>query len=210
MKFYKQYQNMKLLAIETCFKRTSACIYINGEIFEQVEEGQNRHVNILPMLVKSLFEKHGIVTKNLDGVIVNHGPGAFTGMRVGIAFAKGLIAPLEVPLYGISTLECFASKKCAVVVQALKEHVYFQEFDDIANAIGTVFHIPIADVPATSNLITVGVNIEGEVEHFPQTPLASHLIKRFLFKKPELFKEPMYVRPVNAVVPQNMKKIVCK
>ncbi|MDA0617567.1 MAG: tRNA (adenosine(37)-N6)-threonylcarbamoyltransferase complex dimerization subunit type 1 TsaB [Proteobacteria bacterium] len=201
---------MKLLAIETCFGKTSVCLYVNGELFEKIESEKNRQVNSLPMLVQELFEQHKLSTKNLDGVIVNHGPGAFTGIRVGIAFAKGLVAPLEVPLYGISTLECFAFKKCVMAVQALKEHVYFQEFDNDASAVGEAIHISITDVPAIENLITVGVNIAGEEEHFPEMPLASNLMKRFLFKKPALLGEPMYVRPVNAVIPQNMKKILCK
>jgi tRNA threonylcarbamoyl adenosine modification protein YeaZ len=201
---------MNIIAFETCFGISSVCLY-NGNILEDVDILKNNHSNFLPQATEKLLKKADIKVRDLDAVVVNHGPGAFTGVRAGIAFAKGMSFFDSIPMYGVSTLECFVTAKpkeqTAVAVQALKRHVYFQIFSEFGLAITEALHIPIEEIPLVENLITVGINLPNETQHYTQMPSAKKLIERFLFQKPALYTEPLYIRPVNAVIPQNMKII---
>ena len=201
---------MNIIAFETCFGVSSVCLY-NGNILEDVDTIKNNHSNFLLEATEKLLKKTNTKVEDLDAVVVNHGPGTFTGIRAGIAFTKGLAFFNNTPIYGISTLECFITKKptkqTAVAVKALTEHVYFQVFSEFGLATTEALHIPIKAIPLTENLITVGINLPNETQHYTQMPSAKNLIERFLFQKPSLYKEPLYIRPVNAVIPQNMKTI---
>lgn len=202
---------MNILAFETCFGFSSVCLYFNGEFIQKIDDTKNNHSNFLPLQTKELLMQADIEVKNIDAIIVNHGPGAFTGIRAGIAFAKGLAFANKILIYGISTMECFIKNELetetSVAVQGLKGHVYFQTFNKQGIAITEAKHIAIEDIPRTNSLITVGVNIENEMQHYEKMPHACNLIERFLFIQPELYNEPLYIRPVNAVISQNMKPI---
>ncbi len=202
---------MKLLAIESCFQSTSVCLYVDGKMTEEVHSTPRMQAEQLPIIVQKLLDGNCLKVKDLSGIIINHGPGAFTGLRIGIAFAQGLVAPFQIPLYGISSLECYIVKNpeqnIAIAIKALKGHVYYQEFNANGIFIEDVKHIPIASIPTNVCIISVGISISGEMQHFEEMPIASQLIQRFFFKKPPVFCEPLYVRPINAVIPKNMKKI---
>jgi tRNA threonylcarbamoyl adenosine modification protein YeaZ len=186
-------QNQKILSIETCFNKCSVCLFIDGTFHEKIDETRNNHTNSLPNFTMELLAENGIKVQNLDGVIVNHGPGSFTGIRIGIAFALGLVTPFNIPLFGISTLEACVlnNEKQAIAVNAIKDTFYIQPFENGVG--GEVYHKELAE-------------IEQEKEQFEnlkiqrQTPNARQLIERFFFRKPEIYTQPLYVRPVNAIV----------
>ena len=182
-------QNKKILSIETCFNKCSVCLFINGKFHEKIDETRNNHTNSLPNFTMKLLAENGIKVKNLDGIIVNHGPGSFTGIRIGIAFALGLVTPFNIPLFGISTLEACVldNKKQAIAVNAINNTFYIQSFE---NGIGgEVSHKDFKEIENLENL-----KIQS------QTPNARQLIERFFFIKPEIYTEPLYVRPVNAII----------
>ena len=59
-------------------------------------------------LAEDLLHQCGVTVSQLDGVAVANGPGSFTGIRIGVAAAKGFAWGLQLPLYGVSTLEAMA------------------------------------------------------------------------------------------------------
>ncbi len=178
-----------LLSIETCFNKCSVCLFINGSFHEKIDETRNNHTNSLPNFTMELLNENGIKVKNLDAVIVNHGPGSFTGIRIGIAFALGLVTPFNIPLFGISTLEACVlnEEKQAIAVNAIKDTFYVQSFEN--GIAGEVSHKEFSEIEHLKNL-----KIQS------QTPNARQLIERFFFKKPEIYTQPLYVRPVNAII----------
>jgi tRNA threonylcarbamoyladenosine biosynthesis protein TsaB len=75
----------------------------------------------------------GLAFDRLDRIAVTVGPGSFTGLRVGIAFAKGLALALDKPAVGIGTLEALAAEAGGLVfaaIDARRGQLYLQGFED--------------------------------------------------------------------------------
>lgn len=100
---------MKILAIETSAGAASAAVYDDGklsaEFFTDVKLTHSQ--TIMPM-TQSLLECAKIKLSDIDLFAVAHGPGSFTGLRIGIAAVKGLAYGQNKPCIGISTLEAMA------------------------------------------------------------------------------------------------------
>ena len=126
---------MNFLAIDTALGSCSIGLMRSGQIvFDQsnfLSRGQDQE---LPLLVEKAFDDSEITLNDLDGIIVTQGPGSFTGIRVGLAFAKGLSSTLNIPLIGCTTIEILAQQSsfsdCVVVVEIKKDTYVFQIFSD--------------------------------------------------------------------------------
>ena len=67
-----------------------------------------QHACFLHTAIRELLQEHGIAIKNLDAIGVTSGPGSYTGIRVGLATAKGLCYALKIPLITYNSLEVMA------------------------------------------------------------------------------------------------------
>lgn len=89
------------------------------------------HQEALAPLVSEIMAEAGASFDALDRIAVTVGPGSFTGLRVGLAFAKALALALDKPCVGIGTLEALAGQNpafTASVIDARREHLYLQCF----------------------------------------------------------------------------------
>ena len=68
----------------------------------------------MPSLVLQLLESVKLKTTNLSAVIINEGPGSYTGLRAGVSFAKGLSFGLEVPLIAVNSLYALSAKLLSI------------------------------------------------------------------------------------------------
>lgn len=83
----------------------------NGfELLAEFKSDDGRHSRILPPQVKSMLGDNGLTPADLDLLAVGRGPGSFTGLRTGLALAKGLTLGASIPLMGISSLEIMAAE----------------------------------------------------------------------------------------------------
>lgn len=97
----------------------------------EVEARRASNTQLLPR-IDSLLTEQGISKRDICCVICGRGPGSFTGVRIAMATAKGIASALEVPLYGVSTLDAIAWKlqdagtrgSLAVVADAMRKEVY--------------------------------------------------------------------------------------
>jgi tRNA threonylcarbamoyladenosine biosynthesis protein TsaB len=95
-----------ILNIDTSLETASVSIAKEGVILSlQTNEIQREHAAFLHVAIKELFEKEKLKPSHLDAVGVTLGPGSYTGLRVGLATAKGLCYALNKPLITVSTLE---------------------------------------------------------------------------------------------------------
>jgi tRNA threonylcarbamoyladenosine biosynthesis protein TsaB len=81
----------------------------NGWIAEARIFAGNTHAEQLPELVRDLLARARIPAERLDGIAVSTGPGSYTGLRIGMAFAKGMAFSLDKPLAGVATMDALVS-----------------------------------------------------------------------------------------------------
>lgn len=129
---------MRILAIDTALAACAAAIYDTDApllTFESlaIERG---HAEALMPLIARVVDKAGVEFSALDRIAVTVGPGSFTGLRVGIAAARGIALATGKPAIGLSTLAAYAApliernESCAIVsvIDARHGHVYLQIF----------------------------------------------------------------------------------
>ena len=100
-----------LLAIDTATRFAGLALYdpeAGRVLGEESWYSVNRHtIELMPRVVRQT-EQHGLSADDLTGLAVGLGPGSFTGLRIGLAVAKGLALSRRIPLIGIPTLDVVA------------------------------------------------------------------------------------------------------
>ena len=98
-----------ILGLDTTTRIATVGLLRNGtRLAERSEDRPHGHVASLPALVDALFAEAGIGCGEVDAVAVAVGPGSFTGIRVGLGFAKGLAFAQRIPIVGVGTLDALA------------------------------------------------------------------------------------------------------
>jgi tRNA threonylcarbamoyladenosine biosynthesis protein TsaB len=98
-----------LLNIDTATEHASVCLSRNGIVLGMVESSeQKNHASFVQPAIEALMAGSGRHLKDIDAVAVTSGPGSYTGLRVGLASAKGICYALNKPLLLIKTLEVMA------------------------------------------------------------------------------------------------------
>ncbi len=106
-------------------------------LIEERHSSAERHSSeVLPLRVARLLADHGATACDLSALAVTLGPGSFTGVRVALAFCKGLVAALAIPLFGIPTHDVLAlplafmeGYRLCPVIDAKKGEVFFALYE---------------------------------------------------------------------------------
>lgn len=100
---------MKILAFETSAKAASAALWADGVLLaESYQNTGLTHSRTILAMAEGLLQSCDLTPSDVEAVAVAAGPGSFTGIRIGVAAAKGFAWGRELPLYGVSTLEAMA------------------------------------------------------------------------------------------------------
>jgi tRNA threonylcarbamoyladenosine biosynthesis protein TsaB len=127
-----------ILSIDTATPLCSVAIHNNGQLgysCESQEEGV--HGKKLTRLIEKALAEAGIQAKDLSAIAISNGPGSYTGLRIGLATAKGLCFGLDLPLIALNTLEIMAAAwgetredaLLAPMIDARRMEVYTAIFD---------------------------------------------------------------------------------
>ena len=170
----------KVLAIDTSTSRTSvAIIEADTILFSGFLAGATAHGPSLPALVQE-----ALAVSEVDEVVVGMGPGPFTGLRVGIAFAQSFALAREIPVRGVCSLDAIAAQinkeDFIVTVDARRKEVYWARYTD-----GVRVGDPAVNFPTD----IVGAPIHADL--FPDM--------QSLVKLPGNITEPIYLRRPDAV-----------
>lgn len=132
---------MRVLGIETTSRRASVAIVESGRILAHAaHEGPSTHAEHTLPLVISLMDETGFGPRALDRIAVGTGPGSFTGLRVGIALAKGIALGAGIPLFGVGSLRAMAHAvaeptsglRCSLL-DARREEIFAAVYSETGN-----------------------------------------------------------------------------
>jgi tRNA threonylcarbamoyl adenosine modification protein YeaZ len=130
---------MRVLAIDTALAACSAAILdtANGGIVvsESLPMTRGHAEALIPLLARIAAEAR-MAFRDFDRIVVTTGPGSFTGLRVGIAAARGIALSIGKPAVGVSTLSVYAAPYLAddenvpvvVAIDARHQHVFLEAF----------------------------------------------------------------------------------
>lgn len=97
---------LKILALDTTSNVGSIALLENENVLEQVFwENASSHTSVLAIELRKILSKASLPLDEIDLWAVSQGPGSFTGLRIALAFVKGITLMNEKPVLGISTLE---------------------------------------------------------------------------------------------------------
>ena len=224
---------MKILALDTATSACSVAVRIDGitisSALEPMISGQSEA--LMPMLI-GVLEQAKLKVKDINLIAATRGPGAFTGLRIGLATARGLTLASGVPSCGIITTEAIAeaaydpenpNKTILVALDSRRADIYVQVFKGKRS---------LMDLPRAVSLdklqaLIDGLGLAGHTEivgdaqnraegvlkgDFIKSPTSTTIDARFVAQIAErLFltgvelgvTKPLYLRPADAVVPEN-------
>ncbi len=111
---------MNLLAIDTSSSALRLAVRFGADRLVQSNDQVDRaHGQMIMRKMTNLFESSGIEIGQIGGLVVCLGPGSFTGLRVGIAVAKGIAVARNIPIVGISLFEIAAAKLGATAERSM-------------------------------------------------------------------------------------------
>lgn len=144
-----------VLAFDTSFGPVSAALVtLKGEAVASFEADNpaGTQAETLPPRVAEMFASAGVAFSQVDRIAVTVGPGAFTGVRVGLAFAKGLRLATGAIILGVTTLECLAAqaggRAIGVAIDARRGEVYAQAFDTAVAPLMEAAVLPVGEATA--------------------------------------------------------------
>lgn len=126
---------MMVMAVDTAFAACSVAIVSDAKLLAHCLEPMERgHAEALAPMVEKAVRESGTEFAALERLGVTVGPGTFTGIRVGVAFMRGLRLALQIPLVGVTSLEVMAHEAmnatglphAAAVNEARSDEIYFE------------------------------------------------------------------------------------
>ncbi len=181
---------MNVLAIESSAVTASAAVTRDGAVVcEEFINNGLTHSETLAPLAAAVLKNAGMALFDMDVIAVTNGPGSFTGVRIGVALAKGLATPNEIPTFGISSIEAAAypfRKKDGIIMAAMdarRQQVYTAFFtvgEDAPKRLTEDAAISLAEAEAFLREKAQPVTLCGDgarvaFEYFTKSGLASAL-----------------------------------
>ncbi len=222
-----------VLAIDTSTKACSAALWVDGDVRASRSETMARgHAERLMPMIQEIAEAADCAVKSVDLIAVTVGPGAFTGLRVGMAAARGFALSAGAPCLGLTTLEVIAAgvgplpNQLVVGIDSRRTDVYVQVF----NPDGQSASEPAAILPeaiswfvGASGTGAAQVSVAGDAASvleeclrgggatvtaidvpYPDAAVLARLAAaRWVPGDPIERPVPLYLRPPDAVIPRD-------
>lgn len=127
---------MNILAIETSTDLLGVALVEEGRVLSSAELlAERAHATELPGAVMKVLDAAGRRLDQVDGIAIDIGPGAFTGLRIGVAFVKALVFRSRVPVIGVASLDVlaaalpYAAHPICPILDAKQKKVYAAVYD---------------------------------------------------------------------------------
>ena len=210
-----------ILHINTALSTGSVSLADDDRVIaERTSDQQSEHASFLQPAIRDMLAEQGLGLRDLSAVAVVSGPGSYTGLRVGMACAKGICYALQLPLITVGTLEWMASAATGgeatlicPMIDARRDEVFTALYDREGNEVRAPFAAILDGASFASELQSGGVHFLGNgaekfermIQHanaiftpvFPGSYNLS-LLSRSRFRSTSFsevtYTEPMYVK----------------
>lgn len=160
-----------VLAIDSATAVLRLAVQFGGDRLVRSEEQVDRaHGMVIMKKIQNLLSSSGVGIGDLHAIVVNTGPGSFTGLRVGIAAAKGIAVTLDIPVKGVNLFEIAAGMlprqgdPIAVVVPFKRDEVFVGEIRHGRCEIDQVRAIALSDLAAALRgrpAVAIGLDLQA-------------------------------------------------
>jgi tRNA threonylcarbamoyl adenosine modification protein YeaZ len=223
-----------LLGLDTATPAVTVALHDGGQPLAQlVAVDAHRHAELLAPAIAKVIADAGAERRDLTGIAVGVGPGPYTGLRVGLVTAKVLGAALDIPVYGVCTLDVIAADveghdRFLVATDARRRELYWAEYDETgrqgAPRVGPPAGIPGRELPAAGEgpLLYPELLPNGQAPTYPAATTLCRIAVAALTARsadagipggpagrvPELLPaEPLYLRRPDAREPGTPKRV---
>lgn len=192
---------------------------------EQMPRGQAEH---LVPFAQEVMQGVELTYEALGAVLCTIGPGAFTGLRIGISAARAFGLSHDTPVYGITTMRAFAlaydgDGPFSVILETKRSDFYIQHFSDgepVSEPMAQEYEDALADLPQGVTLIGDGVErflsmSEGDFEHregyvLPDMEVVVRAFVKSSGQHPFFVKDPqpVYLRGADVSQPKKKQRIL--
>ena len=211
-----------LLAFDTATPYVTVALH-DGEdvVTERRSEQRMKHGEQLAPLIEWVMSDAGVVRQDLTALAVGNGPGPFTGLRVGLVTARTLAFVLEIPVYGVCSLDVVALEAAlgtesvggefVVATDARRKEVYLASYDDRGRRLDGPEVVRPAEAATTAPVAGEGAVLYPDAfprAHAPVLPSAGWLARAVVEELADLHDpEPMYLRRPDAIAPGAPKRV---
>ncbi len=205
---------MNILCLNTCLKQSYVCLITDNGSYESVSDGSVQHSITLLSQIDEILNNAKINVSSLDYIGVCIGPGSFTGIRIGLAVAKGLANALKIKIIPIDTLTLIAYNtlnNCQYAVMKGIKDEYF--LGTICN--GKIISYQLLQKSELDNIINFENYIcscdnlnefNCQLETIEKLNMKNVILENIALAKEPINVEPMYLRLSQAEVQKKGKK----
>ncbi|QYJ02583.1 tRNA (adenosine(37)-N6)-threonylcarbamoyltransferase complex dimerization subunit type 1 TsaB [Nocardioides panacisoli] len=209
-----------LLAFDTSSPTVTAALHDGTDVVaEEVSQQPMKHGEQLMPTIQRVLDAVGVVPRDLTALAVGVGPGPFTGLRVGLVTARTLAHTLDVPVYGVCSLDVLAvqaidtgavPEEFVVATDARRREVYVATYADGVRTGGPEVRKPV-DVATQAPVVGEGATLYPD--QFPDgreplRPSAGWLARTVAEERAPLTDpEPLYLRRPDTAAPRPPKQV---
>ncbi len=228
-----------VLALDTAMSGCCVAVYDvqSEQVYTKVQPMIRGQAEVLVPMVQEVVAESGRGFDDIDLIVTTKGPGAFTGLRIGLSTAKSLALALDVPVVGLSTLEVLArqyleghklkpEEKLAVLIETKREDFYFQMFggngdavsepqalmaDEIINQISGGRVVMVGDTVERFSAIHAPESISFYEIMLPDLEIIARIGLEEFSKKNENIEqaiEPLYLRGADVSQPKRPPRVL--
>jgi tRNA threonylcarbamoyl adenosine modification protein YeaZ len=224
---------MRLLAIDTALAACAAAVLETGHgiVASESVPMVRGHAEALVPLVARVMKQADVTFSELDRIVVTTGPGSFTGVRVGLAAARGFGVATGLPVVGVSTLPVYAAPYLAAAntnrpviaaIDARHAHVYVQVFGAGGQTLVSPRLAPLSEAiraASGASACLVGSAAQAVADGLPSTAPAPYVVDArpapdilwvaqigAVTPEPDAAPHPQYLRAPDAQ-PQNAAQL---
>lgn len=206
---------MIILSLDSAGSGCGVCLWRGGTVladaYESMERGQDQR--LMP-LVEQVLKKGGAGYNDLDRIAVTRGPGSFTGIRIGLAAARGIGLSTGKPVIGIDRFAIYRlhvqppNKSLLIAINSRREELFCRFYPVRGGSMETLTMTPPAIIAFTERkgdtVITGDMPVPGVADFHPldekETILAAALASAANPEDPIFLPRPLYIRPPDVTI----------